>query len=163
MKSNRRIVEAVVVAVVICGIFLIVSCNQGKRIANYEYLKEFLKENGKLVELFDEGVSDGVQIVSTETGWIPVYERDDIVDAMTDFPVLLYYPDSSKVRVHFEMDLSPRFEKWELYVGEKLVPSDPEKEYYYFLDLEEKGTYIMDVRYQDPESGEGHIYFSIAW
>lgn len=155
--------------VAVFGLFLamvVVSERKNQQLVqNNAELEDFLISNGKLVELFDEGISeDGTPIVVTETGGIPMYERHDKVDAMIDMPIWLYYPDATKVRLHFEMDLSPRFEEWDLYFEEELVPPDPEKEHYYFLDLEKKGTHIMEVRYPDPDTGEeSHIYFSIAW
>lgn len=166
MKKTWRNVGILVAGVllVVLGILLSEKRNQ-QLLKSSSELEDFLMENGKLVELFDEGVTeDGTPILITETGGIPIYEHSDKVEAMSDVPVLLYYPNATEeICLHFEMNLSPRFKEYELYKGEELVPSDPDKEHYYFLDLKEKGNYLMEIRYSDPDAGEGHIYFSIAW
>ncbi len=135
---------------------------------NNDELELFLFSRGRLVQLFEEGISeDGVPIVVTEMKGIPMFECQDKVEAaMREVPVLLYYPESNQVRLHFEMNLSERLEKWELYVTfpneeeEVLVPPDPDKSYYYFLELKAKGTYIIHVR--DLKNGND-IFFPISW
>lgn len=175
MKERLRSVGCLVVAVcLLIVIGQLASKNQQLGIKNEqllqdnEELEEFLFSKGRLVQLLEEGISkEGIPIVVTEMKGIPMFESQDKVDAtVRELPVLLYYPESEQVQLHFEMKLEHRLEEWELYVTfpnedeEVLVPPDPEKSYYYFLDLKQKGDYIIHVK---DLKGSNDIYFPIHW
>lgn len=168
MKKRLRSACCLAVVVSLLSVIVHLQNKNQQLLQDSVELQEFLFTRGRLVQLLEEKISEnGVPIVVTEMKGIPMFEcRDKVEAAMREVPVLLYYPESNRVRLHFEMNLSERLEEWELYVTfpneeeEIKVPPDPEKSYYYFLDLEQKGVYIIHIK---DLKNSNDIFFPIKW
>lgn len=132
-----------------------------------EYMKDFFVSYGKLINLIDEKqIRNGIPVVTTEDGTLPIGREKDRVNAMRQIPIYLYFPNASEISLHFKVDLKAFQKKWEISVilpngKEETVTPDPDKENYFYLELKERGTYFVDI--SDPNDDENHQYFSLQW
>ncbi len=132
-----------------------------------EYMKDFFVSYGKLINLIDEKqIRNGIPVVTTEEGTLPIGREKDRVNAMTQMPIYLYFPNASEISLHFKVDLKAFQNEWQISAflpngKEEEVTPDSDKENYFYLELKERGTYFVDI--SDPNDDENHQYFSLQW
>lgn len=136
--------------------------------------REYLLDNHLLIEVEEEESDDGgiptfTPVNKTIMCWQNSYSS--ATEAIVGTPAMVYCPEYSKIRLHFyynvvsfvnSMEGIVEQLEFEISCKDAEVEKDPDNSNYSYITLDEKGLYVLDVKYEY-EKSEHHKYFCIKW